>query len=60
MPLYAFQCNNCQKEFEFGKFHSETEASCPECGSLELSRLVGNMSFKVKGYNAANGYSDEN
>ena len=60
MPTYAYECQECGNEFE--KFQSMTANAlrkCPECGKLQLRRLVsGGSGFQLKGAGwHADGYS---
>lgn len=54
MPTYDYQCNNCGHKFE--KFQSMTASvlrKCPECGKMELKRLIGagaGVIFKGSGF----------
>ena len=50
MPIYEYQCQSCDTEFEtfVRKRNAEPEA-CPECEAEEIERLISNTSFKLKG-----------
>ncbi len=39
MPLYDFQCNDCQKTFEL-LVRGSAAPTCPSCGSQRLEKLV--------------------
>jgi putative FmdB family regulatory protein len=39
MPLYAFRCEDCEKEFETLVRSNETP-ECPSCGGVRLSRQL--------------------
>ncbi len=39
MPMFEFQCNNCQNSFEELIFADETPR-CPQCGSEQTERLL--------------------
>lgn len=39
MPIYDYRCNGCNKAFEL-LVRSTTVLACPECGSLQLEKLV--------------------
>jgi putative FmdB family regulatory protein len=39
MPLYAFRCNDCEKEFET-LARSNEAPECPSCGGARLSRQL--------------------
>ena len=51
MPLYEFQCNDCQDEFEELVRSSSTvaEVKCPECGSRHVRRKVSLFASRVTG-----------
>ena len=40
MPLFDFQCSQCQHTFEDLAFDDDDEILCPRCGSSETIRLV--------------------
>ncbi len=42
MPLYGFECEDCQEEFEelIASLSQVDEVSCPECGSDKVSRQL--------------------
>ena len=39
MPIYEYECRECQKRFELLVLGSETPA-CPTCESTELEKLL--------------------
>ena len=47
MPIYDYHCNNCNKAFEL-LVRSTTILACPECGSLQLEKLVSMPAPKSK------------
>lgn len=49
VPIYEYQCQSCQKTFEYmQRMSEERKTECEECkGSLE--RLISNTSFALKG-----------
>lgn len=42
MPLFEFVCQKCRKQFTFlsGVIADNSEPKCPQCGSLELQKLM--------------------
>ncbi|MCL5264282.1 MAG: zinc ribbon domain-containing protein [Chloroflexi bacterium] len=42
MPLYEYQCTECNEKFEklVRSSFAEAEVSCPNCGSSLVKRLV--------------------
>ncbi len=51
MPLYEFQCIDCQDEFEelVRSSGAVAEVKCPECGSQHVRRKVSLFASKVSG-----------
>ena len=47
MPLYDYQCEKCDAEFELLVFPSETP-TCPSCGSEQLQRRMSRISNDMK------------
>ena len=39
MPIYEYQCNDCQHHFET-LIRGEESAQCPSCGSERLQKLI--------------------
>lgn len=49
MPIYEYQCPECQRVHEIWRRVSETEVSrCPEC-AIPMQRLVSRSSFQLRG-----------
>ncbi len=42
MPLFEYQCNACQAEFE-RLVRGDTAPTCPHCGSVELTKIVSRL-----------------
>ena len=50
MPIYEYQCKSCGFEFEtIQKVSEDPLEDCPECGLLELKKLVSKAAFRLKG-----------
>ncbi len=50
MPAYDYRCQSCQKVFEKTQRISEPAgATCPECGSVDCTRLITGGTFHLKG-----------
>ena len=45
MPLYEYRCNKCSKRFTFlvGMVADNTEPKCPDCGSVDLTKLISRV-----------------
>lgn len=57
MPLFDFKCPACGLEFPDLLLASHEEPGpCPYCGEA-LKKKPAAASFRVKGFNAKNGYS---
>ncbi|MDR1607344.1 MAG: zinc ribbon domain-containing protein [Deltaproteobacteria bacterium] len=49
MPLYEYECHNCQQVTEaLQKFSDQPLTVCPKCGG-QLSKLMSMNSFSLKG-----------
>lgn len=49
MPIYEYQCQNCEKNFDvFKKISDSSEEKCPECGK-KMKKLVSAAGFQLKG-----------
>lgn len=48
MPIYEYQCKNCDQEFEYLVFGSE-KPDCPSCKSKKVSKLMSPCGFISKG-----------
>lgn len=49
MPIYEYECINCQKVFEIiQKFNDEPLKNCPLCGA-EMRKLISSSTFILKG-----------
>ena len=49
MPIYEYQCNDCQRIFQqliMGKA-DEKNLKCPECGVNDLKRLISRVAYHV-------------
>ncbi len=57
MPLYIFECTDCDKRFEaLMKVDDGIEAAgpCPQCGSTQVQRCMSAPGFySIKGNNSA-------
>ncbi len=40
MPIYEYRCPRCQKIFEQLIISSQEKATCPQCGSAKVERLL--------------------
>ena len=50
MPIYEYQCNNCNAKLERLEKMSATPAQdCPDCQQPTLQRLISASRFKLKG-----------
>lgn len=58
MPIYEYQCVDCEKVFEkIQKFSDKPLTECEECGG-ELKKLISAGAFHLKGRGwAKDGYS---
>jgi putative FmdB family regulatory protein len=50
MPIYEYRCESCAYLFDaLQKVSDAPLKECPDCGALELRRLVSAPSFRLKG-----------
>lgn len=50
MPIYEYRCDSCAYLFDvLQKVGDPPLKECPDCGKLELRRLVSAPSFRLKG-----------
>lgn len=50
MPIYEYQCAQCQKSFEaIQKFSDAPLETCSLCGGKPVSKLMSRTSFQLKG-----------
>ncbi len=49
MPIYEYQCENCQKEFEYLVIGGSEPDTCPHCQGTRVSRLLSACGFLSKG-----------
>jgi putative FmdB family regulatory protein len=50
MPIYEYQCQACQHEFEtIQKFSDAPLTRCPECGKHKLKKKISAVAFRLKG-----------
>lgn len=40
MPIYEYQCKNCNFSFEYYVLTTEEKIRCPKCGSTEVEKLL--------------------
>lgn len=59
MPVYEYECPQCEKIFEVQqKMTDEPLSNCPECGGT-VKKLISRSSFHLKGGGwYADGYSE--
>ena len=50
MPIYEYQCNNCNHKIEvLQKISDDPLAQCPSCHQQKLKKLVSAAIFRLKG-----------
>lgn len=47
MPIYEYQCQECQHIFEELVYREDEIVRCPECGSDDTSKLMSCCRFKT-------------
>ena len=54
MPIYEYRCCTCGRQFEAVILPKSDPASCPECGSADLERLISQFAVSSDGTRATN------
>jgi len=50
MPIYEYQCKNCDHTFEtIQKISDKPLRKCPACGKSALEKLISATAFRLKG-----------
>jgi len=50
MPIYEYQCQACEHEFEaLQKMSEDKLTDCPECNKPKLKKLISAAGFRLKG-----------
>lgn len=50
MPIYGFQCQSCNHEFEvMQKISDPAPSACPACGAAEVRKQLNAAGFQLKG-----------
>lgn len=50
MPIYEYQCEACDHQFEkIQKMSDQPLVDCPECSEPQLKKLVSAAGFQLKG-----------
>lgn len=53
MPIYEYECGDCQKHFETLVFRSDEPVICPQCGGERADRIMSVCGFKSGGAKGA-------
>ncbi len=49
MPIYEYECRGCHNQFEFLVLPTTPPASCPNCKSTDLDKLLSLSSISSDG-----------
>lgn len=50
MPIYEYQCNDCEHKLEvLQKMSDQLLQECPDCGKQSLRKLVSAAAFRLSG-----------
>lgn len=50
MPIYEYQCQDCQHELEaLQKMSDDPLRDCPSCGKVALKKKISAAAFRLKG-----------
>ena len=51
MPVYDYRCNQCGRQvslfYKTYKDYDEAAPTCPQCGSADLTRIIGGVSVQT-------------
>lgn len=46
MPIYEYECCDCENEFEmFTTLHERDQVKCPKCHSKKVKRLISKLGY---------------
>jgi putative FmdB family regulatory protein len=58
VPIYTFYCKKCNKEYDRYFYKPDiSQIKCHVCNSKVKKMMTSPGAFKIKGFNASNGYS---
>ncbi len=49
MPIYEYQCEECENEFEKLVWNTSEKITCPKCKSKRVHRMMSAFAFSVGG-----------
>ncbi len=49
MPIFEYQCQNCEKDFEQIILNPKNKVKCPHCQSSKVNKKLSAFSFKSGG-----------
>jgi len=49
MPIYEYQCGQCEHEFEKLVLNTSEKISCPKCKNKKVSRVMSTFAFSSGG-----------
>ncbi len=55
MPLYDYRCHACDKVFEARHRFDDPSPACPNCGSVDVQRVILAVPLVTKGMSASLG-----
>jgi putative FmdB family regulatory protein len=54
MPIYEYQCKECQQNFEYLLLSTSAAAECPHCKSTDLEQLISACAVSSENTQQAN------
>jgi putative FmdB family regulatory protein len=58
MPLYEFECQDCNENFEkLMRITGVQQAICPKCGSVRTLKKISAVAANIKGSSASSAMS---
>jgi putative FmdB family regulatory protein len=52
MPIYNYNCEDCNKEFEVLVKSCDDKTECSSCGSKNVKKVYSSFDFSMKGNSA--------
>tara|TARA_R110000744_G_scaffold153269_2_gene267669 strand:+ start:1174 stop:1530 length:357 start_codon:yes stop_codon:yes gene_type:complete len=61
MPIYEYECDNCEHSFEITQsFEHKEKKKCPECGKLKLYKVISEPMIIIKNNNTIGSAAERN
>ena len=54
MPIFEYECLECEQRFEYLNRNADSQAACPQCGTNQVQRLVSLCAVSSEASRSAN------